>query len=174
MPRKFASVPIKDIDGTPTICITQRKTKRVVSIPLNDLAQSLLPPRDESNPDALVYHLVKKSDNISKYVRRIDFARVNLRDIEYSTMVPVFLQVKYNFLNKVVSPYIDLKGGMMTDYTFSGTGWFVSPSIGLSFCRRFSIFAAAEGTVNQYGRGTGKDYQKADIHPWSVGFTVNF
>lgn len=62
---------IKDIDGTPTICISQRKTKRVVSIPLNDLAQSLLPPRDESNPDALVYHLVKKSDNISKYVRRI-------------------------------------------------------------------------------------------------------
>lgn len=62
---------IKDIDGTPTICITQRKTKRVVSIPLNDLAQSLLPLRDESNPDALVYHLVKKSDNISKYVRRI-------------------------------------------------------------------------------------------------------
>ena len=62
---------IKDIDGTPTICITQRKTKRVVSIPLNDLAQSLLPPRDEGNPDALVYHLVKKSDNISKYVRRI-------------------------------------------------------------------------------------------------------
>lgn len=62
---------IKDIDGTPTICISQRKTKRVVSIPLNDLAQSLLPPRDESNPNALVYHLVKKSDNISKYVRRI-------------------------------------------------------------------------------------------------------
>ena len=62
---------IKDIDGTPTICISQRKTKRVVSIPLNDLAQSLLPPRDEGNPDALVYHLVKKSDNISKYVRRI-------------------------------------------------------------------------------------------------------
>ena len=62
---------IKDIDGTPTICISQRKTKRVVSIPLNDLAQSLLPPRDESNPDALVYHLVKKSDSISKYVRRI-------------------------------------------------------------------------------------------------------
>ena len=62
---------IKDIDGTPTICISQRKTKRVVSIPLNDLAQSLLPPRDEVNPDALVYHLVKKSDNISKYVRRI-------------------------------------------------------------------------------------------------------
>ena len=107
-------------------------------------------------------------------VRRIDFARVNLRDIEYSTMVPVFLQVKYNFLNKVVSPYIDLKGGMMTDYTFSGTGWFVSPSIGISFCRRFSVFAAGEGTVNYYGRGTGKDYQKADIHPWSVGFTVSF
>ena len=62
---------IKDIEGTPTICITQRKTKRAVSIPLNDLAQSLLPPQEESSADALVFHLVKKSDNISKYVRRI-------------------------------------------------------------------------------------------------------
>lgn len=62
---------IKDIDGTPTICITQRKTQRFVSVPLNEMALSLLPPREDDNPDSLVFHLVKKSDNISKYVRRI-------------------------------------------------------------------------------------------------------
>lgn len=62
---------IKLMDGIQTICIIQRKTKRPVSIPLNDMALSLLPPREDDNPDSLVFHLVKKSDNISKYVRRI-------------------------------------------------------------------------------------------------------
>lgn len=62
---------IKDIDGTPTICITQRKTQRLVSVPLNEMALSLLPPREDDSPDSLVFRLVKKSDNISKYVRRI-------------------------------------------------------------------------------------------------------
>ena len=41
---------IKDIDEVPTICITQRKTKRPVSVPLNDMAISLLPPRNEEDP----------------------------------------------------------------------------------------------------------------------------
>ena len=62
---------IKDINGVPTICIIQSKTKRAVSIPLNELAQSLLPPRDESDPDARVFHLLKKSDSIAMHVRRI-------------------------------------------------------------------------------------------------------
>ena len=62
---------IKLIDGVQTICIIQRKTKRPASIPLNDIALSLLPPREDDNPDSLVFRLVKKSDNVSKYVRRI-------------------------------------------------------------------------------------------------------
>ena len=62
---------IKDIKGVPTICIIQSKTKRAVSIPLNELAQSLLPPRNESDPDARVFHLLKKSDSIAMHVRRL-------------------------------------------------------------------------------------------------------
>lgn len=62
---------IKLIDGVQTICIIQRKTKRPATIPLNDMALSFLPPREDDNPESLVFHLVKKSDNISKYVRRI-------------------------------------------------------------------------------------------------------
>lgn len=62
---------IRNIDGTPTICITQRKTGRLVSVPLNETALSLLPPREDDSPDSPVFRLVKKSDNISKYVRRI-------------------------------------------------------------------------------------------------------
>lgn len=55
---------IKLIDGIQTICIIQRKTKRPVSIPLNDMALSLLPPREDENLDSLVFHLVKKSEHI--------------------------------------------------------------------------------------------------------------
>ena len=62
---------IKLIDGVLTICIIQRKTKRPATIPLNEMALSFLPPREEDNPESLVFRLVKKSDNISKYVRRI-------------------------------------------------------------------------------------------------------
>ena len=59
------------IDGVPTISIIQRKTKRPAIIPLKEMAQSLLPPRMDDNPESLVFNLVKKSDNVAKYVRRI-------------------------------------------------------------------------------------------------------
>ena len=62
---------IKEINGVLTLCTVQGKTNRPVSVPLNDLALSLLPPREDDNPDSLVYHLVKKSDNVAMYVRRI-------------------------------------------------------------------------------------------------------
>lgn len=62
---------IQEIHGVKTICITQRKTKRELAVPLNDMALSLLPPREDNDPETLVFKLVKKSNNISKYVRRI-------------------------------------------------------------------------------------------------------
>lgn len=74
---------IKDIDGVPTISITQRKTKRPVSVPLNEMALSLLPPRNEDDPNALVFHLVKKSDNVAKYVRRIKDKAMIDKDLTY-------------------------------------------------------------------------------------------
>lgn len=63
---------IQIINGVSTIKIVQRKTHRPVSIPLNDIALALLPTRGEDTPDdACVFRLVKKSDNVAKYVRRI-------------------------------------------------------------------------------------------------------
>ena len=63
---------IQPINGVLTIKIVQRKTRRPVSIPLNDMALALLPAREEDTPDdARIFRLVKKSDNVAKYVRRI-------------------------------------------------------------------------------------------------------
>ena len=71
------------IDGVPTISIIQRKTKRPAIIPLNEMAQSLLPPRMDDNPESLVFHLVKKSDNVAKYMRRIKDKAGIEKDLTY-------------------------------------------------------------------------------------------
>lgn len=62
---------IKITEDSRTVAIVQHKTGNPVSNPINDMAMSLLPPRPENDPDGLVYHLVKKSDNVAKYVRLI-------------------------------------------------------------------------------------------------------
>ncbi len=74
---------IQTIDGIPTISIVQHKTKRPVSIPLNDLAQSLLPERGEAKAEDRVFHLVKKSDNVCMYVRRIKDKAGIEKDLTY-------------------------------------------------------------------------------------------
>lgn len=74
---------IKMIDGVPTISIIQRKTKRPVIVPLNEMAQSMLPPRTDDNPENLVFHLVKKSDNVSKFVRRLKDKAGIEKDLTY-------------------------------------------------------------------------------------------
>lgn len=62
---------IKITEDSRTVAIIQHKTGNPVSNPINDMAMSLLPPRPENDPNGLVYHLVKKSDNVAKYVRLI-------------------------------------------------------------------------------------------------------
>lgn len=62
---------IKDVNGVQTVSVIQHKTKRPVAVPLNALALSLLPPRPENREDGIIFPLVKKPDNVAKYVRRI-------------------------------------------------------------------------------------------------------
>lgn len=62
---------IKDTGEVLMVSIVQQKTRRPVTVPLNELAISLLPPRPENGEDGIIFPLVKKSDNVAKYVRRI-------------------------------------------------------------------------------------------------------
>lgn len=65
--------------------IEQQKTKQRVIVPLNDKALSMLPMRPEDvKEDDIIFKLVKKSDNIAKYVRRISKkAGIEDKDITY-------------------------------------------------------------------------------------------
>lgn len=62
---------IKTIGEVQAVSIIQHKTKRLVTVPLNELALSLLPPRPDNGEDNIIFPLVKKPDNVAKYVRRI-------------------------------------------------------------------------------------------------------
>ncbi|GCB36250.1 site-specific integrase [Bacteroides faecalis] len=62
---------IKTIGEVQAVSIIQHKTKRLVTVPLNELALSLLPPRPDNGEDGIIFPLVKKPDNVAKYVQRI-------------------------------------------------------------------------------------------------------
>lgn len=51
--------------------ICQQKTKQWVTVPLNEKALALLPERLDMKNDDNIFKIVKKADNIAKYVRRI-------------------------------------------------------------------------------------------------------
>ena len=65
------------------VSIVQHKTGSPVTVPLNDLALSLLPERP-GNDEETVFHLVKKSDGVARYVRRIkDKAGITGKDLTF-------------------------------------------------------------------------------------------
>jgi integrase len=74
---------IKMVGNTPVVSIIQQKTKREVSVPLNDLAMSMLPERPENGEDGIIFPLVKKPDNVAKYVRRIKDKAGIEKDLTY-------------------------------------------------------------------------------------------
>lgn len=51
--------------------LLQKKTKHWVTVPLNDMALSLLPPRPKEDCDDLVFKLIKTPKSINKYVKHI-------------------------------------------------------------------------------------------------------
>ena len=61
---------IKPMGDGWAVSIVQHKTGSPVTVPLNGLALSLLPPRPE-NDDDYVFHLPTMSGNVTKYVRSI-------------------------------------------------------------------------------------------------------
>ena len=74
---------IKPMGDGRAVSIVQHKTGSPVTVPLNELALSLLPPRPE-NDDENVFRLPKESGRVTKYVRRIrDKAGIIGKELTY-------------------------------------------------------------------------------------------
>ena len=50
-------------------------------------------------------------------------------------LVPVYADMKYYFLQKKASPFVDIKGGFLSDYTHKEVGFFIRPAIGVDIKR---------------------------------------
>ena len=62
---------IKPISGTMSVSIIQQKTKDLVTIPLNDMALSLLPEKKEDRQDDYVFHIPRGHDRLTTYIKRV-------------------------------------------------------------------------------------------------------
>ena len=79
--------------------------------------------------------------------------------ITYSSrlLVPIYANVKYYFGNKKVRPFIDLKGGLLADYTHKDVGFFVRPAFGLQ--------------IKKIGVNLGFEYNNLKDNPFDSGDT---
>ena len=81
--------------------------------------------------------------------------------------VPIFAEIKYSFLDRLVSPFVDLKAGGFYDYTLGGTGYVIRPSIGVDIWR-FSISAGWDHNRFRW------DIGRFGNPGWHVGVSYNF
>lgn len=97
-----------------------------------------------------------------------------------SLHVPAFAHLRYCFLNKTISPFIDLKGGLVFDvsgsvktmpdsYQDHGTGHFFRIGLGVDY-KRFSIYFGddwAQLSYNNFGASW-------DDYAWAIGLSYKF
>ena len=68
----------------------------------------------------------------------LGFEHWTMKERENRFFVPVFVDLKYSFLNQLASPFVGIKAGAMLDCTGLGIGYMVLPSIGVDIWR-FSL-----------------------------------
>lgn len=81
--------------------------------------------------------------------------------------VPIFAEIKYSFLDWIVSPFVDLKAGGFYDYTLGGTGYVIRPSVGVDIWR-FSISAGWDHNRFRW------DIGRFGNPGWHIGVSYNF
>ncbi len=62
----------------------------------------------------------------------LGFEHWTIRERENRFFVPVFVDLKYSFLNRLASPFVGIKAGAMLDCTGLGIGW-CCPPLALTF-----------------------------------------
>ena len=85
-----------------------------------------------------------------------------------SYLVPVFADIKYSFLNTLLTPFVSLKGGAVADITNKGIRTFANPAVGLDIAR-FSLKVGYEYQLGFWGHLDGKH-----MHNVKLGVAYTF
>ena len=92
------------------------------------------------------------------------FSKWDRNGIKNRITVPVYADIKYSFMNKLASPFVELKAGGVFDCSAVGIGYMLRPSIGvdvwkLSFNLGVDIQNCTYGTPMFTGTGDNRaDY----------------
>ena len=70
-------------------------------------------------------------------------------------LVPVYTNIRYYIAQKKISPFIDFKGGFLSDYTHKEVGFFLRPSFGCE--------------IKKFGINIGFEYNNLQGSPLSKG-----
>ena len=90
-----------------------------------------------------------------------------IMDEKVTFYTPVFADIKYNFINRLGSPFVSAKAGGLIDITNSGIRTFINPALGVDISR-FSIKVGYEYQFGCWGFGKGSHSHQVKC---SVGFT---
>lgn len=85
-------------------------------------------------------------------------------DAKPTYLVPVFADLKYSFLNKLASPFVNFRTGGYADVTNTGIRYFLNPSVGVDI-KRFAIKVGYEYQVGVWKNslGTNKHNVKCGV-----------
>ena len=115
----------------------------------------------------------------------VEYGFYGLLPNEYSIYVPVFAEIKYSFMNKLASPFVDFRGGALMEYVNHGTGFMVNPSVGVDIWN-FSLrvgFEWRQCTYREYNEIKEPGSDVIELKPGSlmrpflrfkIGLTYNF
>lgn len=81
--------------------------------------------------------------------------------------VPVFADIKYNFLNRLASPFVDFKAGICADICNSGASILLNPSLGVDI-QRYTIKAGYECQLGVWRHSKGQNISHLKL---GVAFT---
>lgn len=93
------------------------------------------------------------------------FNAIMADEVTYYT--PVFANVKYSFINRLASPFVNAKAGGLIDITNYGIRTFINPAFGVDI-DRFSIKVGYEYSLGCWGFGKGIHNHQIKC---GVGFT---
>ena len=89
-----------------------------------------------------------------------------------SKLIPMFVEARYSFLNTPVKPFVDIKGGILTNLTTKSVDNLVRPAVGLSYGR----FSCSVGTelLKMFGTEARVIMTEGDTYgPWNTTLIQN-
>ena len=104
----------------------------------------------------------------------ISFNKWKMNGVDNRILIPVYADIKYSFMNKLASPFVELKAGGLLDCSAIGLGYMIRPSVGVDIWK-FSLHVGVDIQKCAYAipRYSGNDINDLKFDGLSQGIFGN-